>query len=70
MRSVLQSSLLEHTVQRAFGHVNAGMTGDGNQAGFGPVLEMAVASPRSHEKPAVVFHKSDDITDFHSPFLG
>ena len=66
--SVLQSGLFQNTVQSAFRHVNAGMSGNRHKARFGCVFVMTVTAARPHMKPTIVFDHSDDISDFHREF--
>ncbi len=63
---VLQSGLLENTVECAAWNVNVRVSGNRDDAGLLCVLEMAVTAASASQIPAIGFHEFDCFSNFHA----
>lgn len=64
---LLEASLLQDIVRRAWRHVYAGFAPDCNRSRLGRMLELAMISFHSHLRPTVIFDQRHQFFDLHGP---
>jgi hypothetical protein len=63
--ALLQTRLLEDTIERAGWHVHSELSSNRNGAGLASVLKLPVATLRSDVRPAILLQHPYDFAYFH-----
>jgi hypothetical protein len=66
---LLQTCLLEDTIQRSGRHVNIGFSRYGDGPASVWMLELAMTASSSRKVPTTIFKKLDNLSDFHSAIM-